>query len=260
MNTRTLISKIGKRFPKKTAEAYDFPGLQVGKFKDETKTVLLCLDFDKFVLKYMKDNNLLNTIDIIFTHHPFIFGKKRFVFEADPLKKELFEEIEKLNIPIFSLHTNFDLGKDGMNDALTELLGLTNVQPLIGDPVGRGGLLEKEMEINAFAKYAIEKLNVSYGQLTSAGTKNIRKVAIIGGGGWRSWKVAKEEGYDIFISGDIPHHGRRDIVNYEYNYLDVPHEVERIFMTQFKKILLSIDNSLEIICVNQEEEPTIMRK
>ena len=49
MNTRSLITKLGKKFPKKTAEIYDYPGLQVGKFHETTNNVLLCLDFDKFV-------------------------------------------------------------------------------------------------------------------------------------------------------------------------------------------------------------------
>ena len=66
------------------------------------------------------------------------------------------------------------------------------------------------------------------------------------------------EGYDIYISGDTPHHIRRDVISYKYNYLDVSHEVERIFMSQMKKILLEIDPSLDVVIINHEELPELI--
>lgn len=260
MNTRSLITKLGKKFPKKTAAVYDYPGLQVGKFHDETKTIVLALDFDRFVFEFMEKENLLDKVDMVITHHPFIYGKRREILENDEKKKELFDKMEQLNIPVFSLHTNFDTGKDGMNDALTEALGLIDIKPLENYPMARGGILPKPMTAEEFSKYAIEKLNLDYAHLINSGKKMIESVAIVGGGGSRAWKVAKEEGYDIFISGDIPHYARRDIVIYDYNFLDVPHEVEQIFMPQFKKILLSIDSSLNVICVFQEKLPNLICK
>ncbi len=259
MNTKSLLRKLSKKFPKNIAKKYhDFPGLQYGKLKEETKTILLCLDFDDVVLDEVLKTTDFSKIDLIITHHPFIYGTFKKVLKNDPVKAALVERLDKYNVPIYSYHTNFDEGEGGMNDALVEALNLKNIHKLEAIPMARGGELEEEMDVLEFAKYAKEKLNVEYGQLLNFGKKTIKKVAIIGGGGWYHFIDAKNEGYDIYISGDIPHHGRRDVVLNKYNYLDLPHEIERIYMKQMKKVLLNIDKDLEILIVDHEKLPIII--
>ena len=72
------------------------------------------------------------------------------------------------------------------------------------------------------------------------------------------YKIAIEEECDIYISGDAPHHVRREIVDSHFNYLDMPHEIEHIFMPQMKKILLNIDPNLEVITFDHEQLPKII--
>ena len=235
MKTKILLKKLARYFPKSIAESYDHVGLQCGKIKEETNTVLLCLDYDEVVYQYIIDNHLENKIDMIISHHPFIFGTRAKVLKKDPLKKVLFEKTLTLNIPVYSYHTNFDGGNEGMNDALTRELGLVNIVKLESEPMARGGELIEEMEIHDFAKYAMKKLNVNYGLLINEGKTIIKKVAIIGGGGWSSYLNAKDEGYDIFVSGDIPQ-----------------------FMKQFKKVLLSISPELQILTIDQEDLPEFL--
>jgi putative NIF3 family GTP cyclohydrolase 1 type 2 len=166
--------------------------------------------------------------------------------------------MEKLGTPIYSYHTNFDAGSPGMNDALAKELGLVGIRPLIEAPMARGGDLPSPMEVRKFADYAKRKLGVSYGLLVPAGKEMVSSVAIVGGGGWSFNQVAQKEGYDIFVSGDIPHHGRREITLRHYDYLDLPHEIERIFMKQMTKTLLNIDLSLTIISVDHEKIPELI--
>lgn len=259
MNTKILIKKLSKNFPKSIAKKYhDYVGLQYGKIKNETKTILLCLDFDNIAFDETKKLIDFNKIDLIITHHPFIYGTYKKVLKHDPVKAELVKELDKFKVPIYSYHTNFDEGNDGMNDALARALNLKNIRKLDSIPMSRGGELEKEMDIVSFAKYAKEKLDVSYGELLNFGKKTIKSVAIIGGGGWNYYLYAKNEGYDIFISGDIPHHGRRGVVLNQYNYLNLPHEIERIFMKQMKEVLLNIDKSFNIITIDHEKLPIII--
>ena len=215
MKTKVLLKKLAKFFPKSLAESYDHVGLQCGKIKEETNKILLCLDYDEDVYQYIVDNNLDKEIDLIISHHPFIFGTR----------------------------------------ALAKKLGLIDIKRLETEPMARGGTLPNEMEIHDFSKYAEDKFNVNYGLLLNYGTTKIKKVALIGGGGWRSFINSKQEGYDIFISGDIPHHGRRAVVQNRYNYLDLPHEIEKIFMEQFKEVLLSINSELQVLTVDQEVLP-----
>ncbi len=254
MKSRVLLAKLSKKFPKKLAGKFDHVGLQTGTLPEEVNKILLCLDFDNEILSIAEDFKP----DLIITHHPFIFGTKAKVFKFDLKKKELSEHMDKIHMPIISYHTNFDTGKGGMNDALAMALNLTNVYAPLKDPMMRIGELENEMDVEEFAKYAKKQFHVEYGLLINKGKKNIKKVAIIGGGGSRGYAVAKEENADIYISGDAPHHVRRQIVLDKYNYLDFPHEIEKIFMPTMKKYLLEMDSSLDILEVDHEKLPKVI--
>ncbi|MGB4311283.1 MAG: Nif3-like dinuclear metal center hexameric protein, partial [Bacilli bacterium] len=110
------------------------------------------------------------------------------------------------------------------------------------------------------ANYIVDKLEATYGLLV-AGDKEreIKRVAIIGGGGSRDWPAAMAEGYDMYISGDAPHYVRRDVMNAGYNYLDVPHEIENAFLWKMKEVLLTIDPSFEVIAIKHEKPPVVIK-
>ena len=256
MNTIRLLRNLAKRFPKSIKSRGDRIGLMTGKLKEETKRIVLCLDLDDVSFNIIKENKY--NPDLILTHHPFLYGTRHQIFLHDEVKKRLCLEVDEHDIPVYSMHTNFDTGKDGMNDALAEALGLINIKPLEFYHMARGGELPHEMEIHEFAKYVNEKLQIEYSTLVHGGTDKIKKVAIIGGAGSRRYDVAQKEGYDILVSGDAPHHVRREILAYKFNYLEVAHEVEKIFVKQMKKILLEIDPTLEVVSIDHEELPELI--
>ena len=257
METNRLFRKLAVKFPKSLKERYDRIGLMTGKLPENINSVLLCLDLDEEVLN--KVEKMKAKPDLILTHHPFIFGTRMHVIKRDDIKRELVEKVDSLGIPVYSMHTNFDTGKGGMNDALAEALNLKNIKPLETCKMARGGSLEKSMEIHEFALYANKCLGVEYSHLINGGKKTIKTVAIIGGGGSRDFKKAQLEGYDIFISGDIPHHARRDVLANHYNFLDVSHEVERIFMPTMKKILLEMDPKMKVEIIDHEKLPELIK-
>ena len=256
MKTRLLLRQLANRFPKRYAKMnHDYVGLMTGKLPEEVHKIVLCLDFDQEVFPLIKENKP----DLIITHHPFIYGTKYRVFKWDKLKEELCNEVDALGVPVYSMHTNFDTGNGGMNDALAEALELQNIYTPEKDIMMRIGELKEAMPVEEFAKFAKAKLNVEYGLLIAEGNQTIKKVGIVGGAGSRAWNIARDEGCDIFISGDVSHHIRRSIVLEKFNYLDLPHEIEKIFMPQMKKILLSLDQSLEILMVDHEELPKVIQ-
>ena len=251
-----VLRRIAKDFPKRYAKAnHDRVGLMTGKKPDKIQKVFLSLDMDWEVLPLVKEFKP----DVIITHHPLIYGTRARVLKADESKRQLVEEIDRLGIPVYSFHTNFDTGKGGINDSLAEALGLTNIYAPEKDIMMRIGELPNQMEAVEFAKKAKTDFHVDYALLINSGAKNIKKVGIVGGAGSRGWRLAREEGCDIFISGDAPHHVRRDIVNAQYNYLDMPHEIEKIFMPAMKKILLEVDPTLEIKTVDHEKLPKVIQ-
>ena len=252
-----LFRELAKRFPKSIKSRGDRIGLMTGKLPENINHILLCLDFDEEVLNIVKSLN--KKPDLILTHHPFIYGPKQHVLKRNEIKRHVCEEIDKLNIPVYSMHTNFDTGRDGMNDALANALNLIDIKPLETCKMARGGKLQNKMEIHDFALYANKCLKIEYSHLINAGKKEIETVAIVGGGGSRDYSAALKEGYDIYISGDTPHYIRRDVIAAHYNYLDVSHEIERIFMPQMKKILLEIDPSLKVEIVDHEVIPELIK-
>lgn len=250
-----ILRKLAKSFPKRIAKMnHDHVGLMTGKKPDKVQKIFLCLDLDWEVLPLVKEYKP----DVIITHHPFIYGTRAMVLKHDENRRMLVEEIDGLGIPVYSFHTNFDTGKGGMNDALSNALGLKNIYAPEKDPMMRIGELETPLSAVEFAKKAKTVFNVSYALLINSGAEIIKKVGIVGGGGSRGWRLAQEEGCDIYISGDAPHYVRRDVINAHFNYLDMPHEIEKIFMPTMKNILLDIDPTLEIMAVDHEKLPQVI--
>ena len=250
-----ILRKLAKSFPKRIAKMnHDHVGLMTGKKPDKVQKIFLCLDLDWEVLPLVKEYKP----DVIITHHPFIYGTRAMVLKHDENRRMLVEEIDGLGIPVYSFHTNFDTGKGGMNDALSNALGLKNIYAPEKDPMMRIGELETPLSAVEFAKKAKTVFNVSYALLINSGAEIIKKVGIVGGGGSRGWRLAQEEGCDIYISGDAPHYVRRDVINAHFNYLDMPHEIEKIFMPTMKNILLDIDPNLEIMAVDHEKLPQVI--
>lgn len=256
MKTRSLLLKLAKQFPKRIAKKHhDYVGLMVGPLKEETNKILICLDFDSEIV----EEAIRLKPDLIITHHPFYFGPKNKILKNDEIKAYLTEKLMENKIPLLSMHTNFDEGIGGMNDALARKLNLKDVYIPEFENMMRIGYLEQEMSVEEFANYAQKALNVDYALLVKAGNDTIRKVGIIGGGGSRCFRIAMNEGADIYISGDAPHYVRRDVIAEKFNYLDVPHEVERAFMETLKDIIKKIDPNVECITLDHEKMPIVIK-
>ena len=65
MNTKSLLNKLGKRFPKKYAKMnHDFVGLMTGKLPEEIHKIVLCLDCDWEIFDKIKEENLAKGKDL----------------------------------------------------------------------------------------------------------------------------------------------------------------------------------------------------
>lgn len=242
MQTRLFLKKLGRVYPRRLAEAWDHVGHQAGALPPEVRRVLLCLDFDSEVL----EKAFSFKSDLIISHHPFFFGKPKDILAYDGHKAELLRFIEEQGLCLYSYHTNFDKASGGMNDVLAEFLGLSDVSVLPSEPTARGGYLPFAMNEEEFGRYAIERLGCHEGRLIGK-CAHILRIAVLGGGGSSSWRAAKEEGYDAYISGDVSHSRRRDILGAGFCYLDVPHEIEeKGFIEGMGRAINKIDPTIEV--------------
>lgn len=254
MKLDRLIKRINRYFPPKSSEPWDFPGYQCGiRDKDkEINKVLLCLDFTEDCLPILDKEKP----DLILTHHPFYFGKKKDVLLHDGKKYYLEEKVKELGISLYSYHTDFDSGKGGMNDTLLNLLKFNkngeeySIKDIAFCPDGlmRIATLPYDMEFDEVIgglKSSFDLDNVRY---LKGNDRRINKIGFVAGGGASMYIEAFENGADLYISGDCAHHTRLDMKRYGINYIDIPHEVEEIgFLKGMKKTLLDIDLELDVI-------------
>lgn len=125
MLLKTLIKKIEAKYPLNLAYDWDNVGLLVGDFDMDVKKVLVVLEANEKVIEEAIENN----IDLIITHHPFIFKKMNKINTQD-LKGKLIHKLIKNDIALYSMHTNFDIAYDGLNDYFMKVIGLENSKVL----------------------------------------------------------------------------------------------------------------------------------
>ncbi|MEG1409914.1 MAG: Nif3-like dinuclear metal center hexameric protein [Terrisporobacter sp.] len=125
MKLNDLIKKIENKYPLNLAYDWDNVGLLVGDFDAEVKKILVSLEANENVIEEAIKNN----VDLIVTHHPFIFRKLNKINTRD-LKGKLIHKLIKNDIALYSMHTNFDIAFDGLNDYFMEIMGFENTKVL----------------------------------------------------------------------------------------------------------------------------------
>lgn len=125
MLLKSLIKNIEAKYPLSLAYDWDNVGILVGDFNSDIKKVLVVLEANERVI----DEAIENNIDLIITHHPFIFKKMNKINTSD-LKGRLIHKLIKNDIALYSMHTNFDIAFDGLNDYFMELMGFEGCKVL----------------------------------------------------------------------------------------------------------------------------------
>ena len=125
MYLKDIIKIIEKKYPKKLAYSWDNNGLMLGDENTHIKKIMLTLECTKEII----DEAIEAGVDLIISHHPFIFSGIKSINTKD-YKGECIYKAIKNNISIYSAHTNFDIGEDGLNDEVANLLNLEEVNIL----------------------------------------------------------------------------------------------------------------------------------
>jgi dinuclear metal center YbgI/SA1388 family protein len=125
VNIQEIIGLITKMAPQRLAYDWDNSGLQIGNYSQMIERVLLTLDVTEEVL----EESVIKNCQFIISHHPLIFKGIKNIHTQNKLGRIIFYAI-KNNISIFSVHTNFDIANNGMNDYLAKLLGIIDTYPI----------------------------------------------------------------------------------------------------------------------------------
>jgi dinuclear metal center YbgI/SA1388 family protein len=121
-----IIQLFEEWVPKSIAMEGDKVGLQVGTLNKPIKKVMITLD----VLENVVDEAIENKVDLIISHHAFIY-KPLGSINVDSEKGRIVEKLINNQIAVYVAHTNLDLTHGGVNDMLMDALGFNESDILV---------------------------------------------------------------------------------------------------------------------------------
>ncbi|MBF7115274.1 Nif3-like dinuclear metal center hexameric protein [Pediococcus pentosaceus] len=228
MLAKKLIDRFESFAPKTIAFINDPVGLQIGNVNNDIKRVMVTLDVRPEVV----DEAIKQNCDMIFSHHPLIFRPIKNLDLSNP-QNQMYAKLIQNSILVYSAHTNLDVAKGGMNDWLTEAMGLNHVQTVYSNHydtnIGRIGVLPTPVTVEKFAKTLKKTFNLDGLRLvTSDNEAMVKNVAVVGGDGGKFYPEMLKAGADVFVTGDVYYHTGHDMLADGINVVDVGHNVEKI--------------------------------
>jgi dinuclear metal center YbgI/SA1388 family protein len=177
--------------------ADDFDEGRIGLILDQEndiKRIAVALDANQYVIKRAADMRA----DMLITHHTLIFHP------INKISKNLAVSLRLAlgnRISLYSMHTNFDRARGGINDALAARIGLRNIEAL---EIGRIGEIEPCSSVE-LASHVSECLKAPV--IYTGEREQIRRVMVIGGSGFKGefLEIARSHGADAFVSSELKH-------------------------------------------------------
>ena len=237
VNMSEIIAYLDTMAPKEYAEEYDNVGLLIGDKNKQVKKILVTLDADERTSDEAKSIGA----DLVISHHPLIFSPVRSLTTDDSISRTIISFI-KNDIALFSMHTNFDSVKSGLNDLfLDKIAKTTNRKVIDGDGengIGRIADLESSAELSLILGKIKKEFNLENVRFIGDENKIINKIAVVNGGGAEYVFEAKMLGADCFVSGDIKYHQARFAYENDISLIEIPHYNAEIIFSEFVKKLI----------------------
>lgn len=122
---KEVIAALTRLAPLELAESWDNVGLMIGAKSQEVRKVLCALDVNEAVI----DEAIEGGYECIVSHHPFLFAPIK-KLDLEKGQGKLIAKLIKNDIAVYSMHTNYDIAQGGLNDYLSEKLGLEQIKIL----------------------------------------------------------------------------------------------------------------------------------
>nr|WP_321352935.1 Nif3-like dinuclear metal center hexameric protein [uncultured Methanoregula sp.] len=190
MDVRTFIVDMERLAPPDLAEDFDAGkiGLVV-EGKNTIKTVCCALDATPAVVK----KAIAAHADMLVVHHTPLWTP---ITSLTGATSSLMRDVLSNNLNIYVMHTNFDRASCGVNDCLSDLLSLSNTEPMT---LGLTG--DCELSVEEIARRIGGPVRV-WGKI-----KKPRRLALVGGSGFdlSFMREAEALGADAFLSAELKH-------------------------------------------------------
>lgn len=123
--------------------------------------------------------------------------------------------------------------------------------------LGRIGELKEPMDLKTYSSFIKEALDIPGLRVVGDLTKQIKKIAVLGGSGEKYIHDAKRKGADVYITGDMSFHPAQDAWQMGLAVIDPGHYMEKVMKQATKKYLdehLNRDG-IEVIVSESNTEP-----
>lgn len=247
VTVKAISDYIDSLAPYSTKCQWDNCGILVGDENKQVHKIGFALDLTDESLS----DAIAKGVDMIVTHHPIIFkAQKSF------LKGNMAYELASHGISAVSAHACFDCADGGVNDALCEIFGLTDVEKVPSEecivPMVRIGNLcyENKLTSAQFAEIVSEKLGTTVRLIES--DREIGRVAVCGGAGMDFFSAAVSMGADAYVTGDISHHEMLEAKEMGVTVIAAGHfETENPAMAYLKKYIEEKFSDIETVLLKQ---------
>ena len=243
MTVKELYDYLNDRIPSALSCEWDNDGLMCcPKAEREVKRVLVTLNISSEAVK----TAMKNGCDLVLSHHPLIFKPIKSLTTENGVPAKLIKLVQN-GISAMSFHTRLDVLPGGVNDALSEKLGLKDVDPFGEDGVmmGRVGYVNENTLENfaTFVKTVLGSPAVFYN-----GDLPVKRVAVVGGSGGDFISVAKKCGADTMVTGTVGYHDLEDAKEIGINLVEAGHYFTEVPVLDYlADMVKDADENIEII-------------
>ncbi|MGL4948668.1 MAG: Nif3-like dinuclear metal center hexameric protein [Mycoplasma sp.] len=230
MKVSDLFKKLEDIYKFNTQDVWDVSRSEI--FNDEkVKNIIISLD----VTNKLIENAITNNCNVIITHHPLFTD---FEIDKDFVANKLFDKLKQYKINTIFLHTPFDKSKDGMNVHIAKKLNLQNL--CYGNSTKDFIIAELPMsstigEFSKFIKSQFPLEGIRYDKYDE--NVEIKKIGLCAGSGSSLIYEINNSEIDVFITGDIKYHAWVDAKEIKIPLIEVPHEIENIFIDIIANLL-----------------------
>lgn len=259
MKIGNVVDYLMTKYPLEYASDFDSGklGLVFGSKNIDLTNIMLTLDLNLQVVT----NAIENNCNLIIAHHPYFFHPiTRINYDSE--QGQVIKKMISNNICLYCMHTNFDCLDGGVNDTLTKILELEEVEIINGeagkDNFLRYGRLPNSMLLSKLISYVKDKFNLDGVRYVGDLNKRISTVGIIGGGGGSEKDTLTASRYcDCYISGEFRLSSGQVARSYGLTLIEVNHGVEKLSMYPLKEELDDLFNVNSIV-TNINTDPFFM--
>ncbi|MBC9956954.1 Nif3-like dinuclear metal center hexameric protein [Yimella sp. cx-51] len=200
-----VVAVLEEFYPPQTAASWDQVGLVSGDPEQPVHHVRFAVDPTLAVIEAARRDG----VDLLVTHHPLLLRGINSVATTSA-KGAAVTALVVADLALYCAHTNADLARPGVNDALAAACGLPDDCPPLDeeDGLGRVGELPEPLSLKDFAHKLAATLPPAPVGVRVSGDPDaiVRKIAVLGGAGDDRFEVVRRSGADVYVTADLRHH------------------------------------------------------